>query len=176
MVLKCESKLYWPTCKLENISCSSSSEKNCSLLLFLFIFSLNVFIFLISSFLKTRFKIKASHKNCIDLIWVLRSFSRLKLKWFLYNNNYLIFFFWGGGGGTKQLLVIMIPKALYFSGFSIRLAFVSLKLLSFWAMWRSSDKRGRSISQYPKGHVKEVKILTSLSPCEYVLALRKKKG
>ena len=34
---------------------------------------------------------------------------------------------------------------------------------------------GPAISQYPKGHVKEVKILTSRSPCEYVLALRKQK-
>ena len=76
---------------------------------------------------------------------------------------------------TRLDLTCWIPKALYFSGLSICLAFVSLKLLSFWAVWRSSDKRGRLVSQYPKGHVKEVKILTSRSPCEYVLALRKQK-
>ena len=76
---------------------------------------------------------------------------------------------------TRLDLTSWIPKALSFSRFSIHLAFVSLKLPSFWAVWRSSDKRGRSISQYPKGHVKEVKILTSRSTCEYILALRKQK-
>ena len=53
---------------------------------------------------------------------------------------------------------------------------LSLRIIPpFWAVWRSSDKRGRPISQCPKGHAKEVKILTSRSPCEYVLSLRKQK-
>ena len=92
--VKCESKLCWPTCKLENISCSSSSEnKNVYCCFSCSFFSLNVFIFLICSFLKTHFKIKACHKKVYWFDLIVEVIFKIKIKVILCN---IYIFFWGG--------------------------------------------------------------------------------
>ena len=89
-VVKCESKLYWPTCKLENISCIRSSEKKTVYCCFSCSFvSLNVFIFLIKA-------VSWKHIVLTVLIWCLvEVIFKVKIKWFYV---IYIYIFFGGGG------------------------------------------------------------------------------